>query len=237
MAIGTLLSFCGLLRIGELVGLAVEDVLFAGFDDPRVDFAATSGLRLKRTKTGQNLFAELHNDDVVELLSSLCKGRRPDARVFNFSAGTFRTWFKRAVSALGLDDKYVPHSLRHGAATALYMAGVDIETILVRGRWASTKSARHYIQLGRSLLLAQKVAPDIRDIGKLVATCLCPVFKALQRKCAVIRFSSRARSIMSAMEARKRPPLAPQRHSSRHDFLVRPNYGALDAGAHPVLPR
>src|SRR6185437_14109276 len=128
-------------------------------------------------------------------------------------------------------------SLRHGAATALYMAGVDIETILVRGRWASTKSARHYIQLGRSLLLAQKVAPDIRDIGKLVATCLCPVFKALQRKCAVIRFSSRARSIMSAMEARKRPPLAPQRHSSRHDFLVRPNYGALDAGAHPVLPR
>lgn len=238
MAVGTLLSFCALLRIGELTSLTIEDVLDAGADDSRVDGTDTSGLRLQRTKTGENKFAEIHNDSVRDLLRILMQGRRPDAKLFDFSADTYRKWFKRAVVALGLDDRYVPHSLRHGGATALYMAGVPLETILVRGRWASTKSARHYIQSGRAMLLAQKVPAWVRNLGRLVSTQLHNVFMTLHRRCRV-RFSARAQSILSGMRARLRQQQQaisePQRHSSRHDFMVKPDYAALDSGQ-PHVP-
>jgi len=35
---------------------------------------------------------------------------------------------------LGLSAAYVPHSLRHGGATRLHMAGVPLDDILMRGR-------------------------------------------------------------------------------------------------------
>jgi hypothetical protein len=41
------------------------------------------------------------------------------------------------------------HSLRHGGATHDYLKGMPFDDVMVRGRWAVTKSAVHYIQQGR----------------------------------------------------------------------------------------
>jgi integrase len=90
MAVATLLAFCALLRIGELVSLRVEDFLDADSDDPRVDASRVSGLRLRKTKTADNLFAELHTASVIQLMRVLTASKRSDARIFDFSAGTFR---------------------------------------------------------------------------------------------------------------------------------------------------
>jgi len=76
MAVGTLLAFAALLRIGELCSLRVEDLLDAGADDARVDSQFTSGVRLRSTKTADNLFAELHNAEVLQLLRALIKRKR-----------------------------------------------------------------------------------------------------------------------------------------------------------------
>lgn len=50
----------------------------------------------------------------------------------------------------------MPHSLRHGGATRLHLQGVPLEDIMLRGRWAASKSARTYIQSSRAVLMAQK---------------------------------------------------------------------------------
>jgi hypothetical protein len=46
---------------------------------------------------------------------------------------------------------------------------LSIEAIMARGRWASSKSARHYIQQGPALLLSVKAPPDVAKAGTLFA--------------------------------------------------------------------
>lgn len=225
MAVATLLAFSALLRIGELVGLRVEDFLDAKSDDPRVDGTRISGLRLRKTKTADNLFAELHTESVIQLLRALTAHKRPGARIFEFSAGNFRKWFKKAVVSLQLDHRYVPHSLRHGGATALYMSSVPIETILHRGRWASTKSARYYVQSGEALLLGQAPNRRARDLGRDCAADLVRVFSHLRRQ--------NRSPIRAATSYTNYSHAKPMRHSTRHDWQVRPDYASLDGWSHP----
>ena len=66
--------------------------------------------------------------------------------------GGYRSLFKRAVAALGLSATYVPHSLRHGGATTLYMSGVSVENIKVRGRWKRLDTCERYIQSGEAAM-------------------------------------------------------------------------------------
>lgn len=222
MAVATLLSFSALLRIGEMVSLRVSDIYDAQAQENRLDRAAFSGLRLRRAKTGDNQFAELHDNAVMSLLRLHLRTRKRGF-VFDFTAGTFRRHFKRAATAIGLDSSVVPHSLRHGGATALYMLGVPLETILVRGRWAATKSARHYVQQGRVLLMAQPnpvAVKAARALGTLLAPHLVAVF-------------SRLRGLPLQRHHKRRhqdADLQGSRHSTRQDWLVRPNYSALDQG-------
>ena len=232
MAVATLLAFSALLRIGELVALRVEDFLDAKSDDPRVDTARISGLRLRKTKTAENLFAELHTESVIQLMRVLTANKQSAARIFQFSAGTFRKWFKKAVVSLQLDHRYVPHSLRHGGATTLYMSGVPIETILHRGRWASTKSARYYVQSGEALLLGQAPNRRARDLGRDVAADLVRVLSLLRRQNPIP-----VRAAPSyAKKAAAYSPAKSVRHSTRHDWQVRPDYASLDEWSLPPPP-
>ena len=75
-----------------------------------------------------------------------------------------------ACQSVGLTAPYVFHSLRHGGATHRYLSGQPLEDILRFGRWASTKSARRYVQSGRALLLAVNVAPNVLASARLVSS-------------------------------------------------------------------
>ena len=157
LGVATLLAFDCYLRIGELCSLRACDV--ADVDDPRTGSAhRRMALRLRRTKTGANQWVQVRNPE-VQMLLRLVLGRVSSSRrrLFGAAPGTYRRWFKEACSSIGLSDDYVPHSLRHGGATHDHLAGVPLEEILQHGRWASTKSARHYIQAGRALLLKTSV--------------------------------------------------------------------------------
>ena len=87
--------------------------------------------------------------------------------MFPYTTDQFRTLFKSTCAKLGLCEKYVPHSLRHGAATRAFQQGVKLEDIMLRGRWASSKSARTYIQSGPALLLAVQVPKEAAKLGLL----------------------------------------------------------------------
>ena len=165
MSIAVLLAFDCLLRIGELLNLRREDVADSG--DGRIG-AEHRGLilRLRQTKTGPNKDCTVEDPVVVALLRELVRTSRPGSYLFPFLKSTFRARFKRACAQLRLSPDYVVHSLRHGGATRYrHVLGWSIEDVMARGRWASSKSTRRYIQSLRAMALAQEVPPHITKLA------------------------------------------------------------------------
>ena len=86
--------------------------------------------------------------------------------LFHWSRDTHLRWFHKACSVLSLPTHYVHHSLRHGGATRDYLNGMPIADVMVRGRWAAHKSAVHYIQSGRQLMMLQQVPQWLDNVGR-----------------------------------------------------------------------
>jgi integrase len=169
-AVGIVLSFDCYLRTGELLGLLYEDIAVGR--DPRLGIPATGDdkcrvhVHLRQTKTGSHKGVEVRDDQVKRLLLMLRKDSKPGERLFPWHRTTHLKWFHQACSALKLSPDYVHHSLRHGGATRDYLAGMPIADVMVRGRWAATKSAVHYIQQGRQLMMLQSVTPLVDELGR-----------------------------------------------------------------------
>lgn len=158
--VGVLLAFDCFLRVGELTGLRCDDV--ADSKDPRVSTSFKGmALRLRSTKTGPNQWVEVSDARVQLLLRRLLSTRRSSDSLLGLSPDRFRRLFKATCAALELSPRYVPHSLRHGGATSCHLQGMTIEQILLRGRWASSKSAKRYIQSGRAMLLSMETPPAL----------------------------------------------------------------------------
>ena len=68
---------------------------------------------------------------------------------------------------------------------------MSLEDILQRGRWASTKSARHHIQAGRSLLLSMTVPPKMARWGATLS------------RLHLVNSSSRLRCLFAAVALRE----------------------------------
>lgn len=166
LAIGVLTAFDGLLRLGELLSLRKEDVSLP--QDVRLGSVKDVTLSLGKTKTGKNQFVVLQREEVKELVAKVVRLTDKSCYLFPFSASYFRKCFKVGVQELGLSQDYVPHSLRHGAATEMNLAGKSIEDVLLAGRWASNKSARVYIQSGRSLMMKMVVPKAVAEAGEKI---------------------------------------------------------------------
>ena len=168
-AIALLLSFDCYLRVGEMVRLTRADVIMP--NDPRMGRSHTAmALRLGRTKTGLNQWVSIRDTAVADLLQfwmqRTARGARSSDSVFPFSPTHFRRLLRSTAVALGVGHiPYVPHSLRHGGATADFLGGSTIEQVMFRGRWKSMESARRYIQAGRALLAMQEVPRELNEEG------------------------------------------------------------------------
>jgi integrase len=137
---------------------------------------------LARTKTGLNQSVALHRPDVASVLckwvaslprSSAVDGGNP--RVFAFSPDFLRRLMRDACVRLGVGHTaYVPHSLRHGGATADFLLTGSIERVQYRGRWKSMESVRTYVQTARALLAAQEVPAALNTLGGLFSDALAP---------------------------------------------------------------
>jgi integrase len=176
-AVGVLLAFEGYLRIGELCNLLIADVLMPGDDRTGVQIDDVQ-LLLRNTKTGPNMWASIKNSLVVTLLKWYLKMRKDAGanRLFNFNNGQFRRMFKKVCALLKLEGNFVPHSLRHGKATHDFLSGVPLDSILILGRWAASKSARIYLQSGRAQLLAGYTPLWVADLAIILFTNLPTYF-------------------------------------------------------------
>ena len=170
-AIGILLSFDCYLRPGELMGLRYEDIAIG--DDPRLGLEDSDRvhIRLKHTKTGDEKGVEVRHPE-IKVLAQILKflSRKRGQRLLPFSDSTYRRRFKQATTALALSSEYTPHSLRHGGATRDYLMGMPITDVMTRGRWAASKSAQHYIQMGRQLMMSCDIPHSVAVAGQKAVT-------------------------------------------------------------------
>lgn len=170
MGAATLLAFDALMRVTELTSLMREDLVFGDQFDERVDdLYRQSGARLRRAKTGTEQWCEILRPSVRNIVRTHAATRLPGQPLFGFSSNEYRRFFKRTCAALGLSGSYVPHSLRHGGGTFLFLLGMPMDRILIRGRWSERKSARIYIQRGRALLLSMSVPINVARAGQYLA--------------------------------------------------------------------
>lgn len=177
--VGTLLAFHCLLRNSELTALRREDVAFP--DDARMgaEYKVTT-LAIRKAKTGTNQSVTVLDPDVIALLRTVVATTKPKALLFPGGSAQFRAAFKITCAAVGLSSKYVPHSLRHGGATRLHLQGVPLEDIMLRGRWAASKSARTYIQSSRAVLMAQKTPKALAATAAALAASVAFSFALTQ---------------------------------------------------------
>jgi len=179
------LSFECLMRPrSELLPRLMRDVSLPG---AAADWTGSDcgALRLHGTKAKAHDCVDLLND-VSTFLLSIWQGRRADEgagprdRLFKLNSARMRLRFYECLEALGLgaatDHSYRPHSLRHGGATHMSMAGSSIRDIAHRGRWASDKSAEIYISAGRA---TEAVFPASKRLAKRARRLLRRPFRLL----------------------------------------------------------
>lgn len=178
-AVGTLLGFDCLLRIGELLSLRCSDVADARDSRLGSEYKQTAVI-VRAAKTGTNQSVTIESSDVKGLLRPLLRSTAPASLLFPGGPALYRSVFKSCCASLGLSERYVPHSLRHGGATRLHLRGVPLEDILLRGRWASHKSARTYVQSGRALLLSLQAPPSVSSAAAVLAADVRSAFALAQ---------------------------------------------------------
>ena len=178
VGLAILLSFDCLLRISEVAGLRVGDIV----DHRQQADAVGRGVAvyLRSTKTGLRQAVQI---DDPHLAAVLVEWQAAVAR-HNLSGYLFpgvaslRATFNLALGAIADDTwetrglRFVWHSLRHGGASRTYLRGgaVVLPDLLVRGRWAVEASGRHYIQSGRQLLLSMSLPSTVTGLAQALRT-------------------------------------------------------------------
>jgi integrase len=201
-AVAMLVAFDCYLRVGELTRIRLRDVVMPC--DPRMGLAHTGmAVCLARTKTGLNQSVALHRPDVASVFSAWVAllPRSPavdggNPLVFAFSPDYLRRLMRDACVQLGVGHTaYVPHSLRHGGATADFLLTGSIERVQFRGRWKSMESVRTYVQTARALLAAQEVPAALNTLGRQLSDALAPTMLYLLGRVPGVLPSRRLRRV------------------------------------------
>ena len=139
-------GFDSFLRTGELLGLKNKDI--------QIDADYLGAIRLSFTKSGQRHAAfesSTIQDPLVGRLYRLHElysphGKDHEAYVYVGSRSSFYDFFEDGLVWLGVSHlRFKPYSLRRGGATAFFRKWKSMELTLERGRWASARIGRIYI--------------------------------------------------------------------------------------------
>eukprot|EP00438_Fugacium_kawagutii_P018831 Skav221701 [mRNA] locus=scaffold1494:459337:464550:+ [translate_table: standard] len=149
-----LLTWTGLLRIGEVFAARRRDLILPQDGAPGTRFAL---LQIQQPKTrgvsAKHQAARIDPEDVVALLTAVFKKLPPNDHLWKFSPSTLRKRFSTLMQALGLPTQRggdtTPHdlaSLRPGGATYLLHRFEDADLVRRRGRWVSVRVLEIYLQ-------------------------------------------------------------------------------------------
>jgi hypothetical protein len=162
------------LRISEVSGLRTQHVVDGRRNPDPLHRRVT--VFLPTTKTGPRQAVSVHDARVAELLVGWQRAATPGSRLFP-DPPELRAAMSRALHVLAGPElgrwetrglQFTWHSFRHGGASRAFLAGVEMNDILLRGRWAAEGSARRYVQGGRQLLLALEVPVVVAELAARV---------------------------------------------------------------------
>jgi len=149
-------AYAGGLRIGEIIKLKVSDI-----DSKRML------IRVQMGKGGRDRYTIL-SARLLEELRVYWKRYRPKYWLFtnertknHITKSCPHLAFERARKKLGIKKQVTFHSLRHGFATHMLEAGVDIRTIQVLMGHATINSTAAYLHIARKRLSLSKSPLDL----------------------------------------------------------------------------
>jgi integrase len=157
VAVVILLCFVGLLRVGEVLNLQIQDVLTPSMH--HFGHCVVLVLSTSKRAAPDSTKVLLWNPRVVDFVIAYLRWRNgaPSDRFAPTSYTTVNRWISKASSALGFPtDQWRSHSMRRGGATALSLRGLSLHQVMEAGRWMSERSARLYIHKGNVALLRMK---------------------------------------------------------------------------------
>ena len=172
-------GYDGFLRTREMLSLTWADVAVDAYDSGVISMA--------HTKVGQRnaaFEASVMLDPMIPALYRRARAMIPpetgeDFYIFAGSEARFYELFHLALEELGLTELgFRPYSLRRGGATAYYRATRNMPATIERGRWATVRVARIYVNDG----LAKEVDLKIPEhVGAQLKRRAQALFAALQR--------------------------------------------------------
>ena len=150
-------TFC---RANELLKLVRMDVSLPAAGMP-------GGLRLRDTKTGRNQSVTIRHPLAVAALQCLVdKAEDSNSPLFTISYPKLLATLRNTQRRMGVPSNMMitPHCFRHGGASFWFTKSVPMQDIITRGRWASDKSAKSYIQAGAALIFGSHLPPKIQEL-------------------------------------------------------------------------
>ena len=162
-----LLCFDTFLRPGELYRLRKQDITWAG---------GHAVVSLKNTKTGQrknaNEMVVCHSQVANSWLQKVLHPKKPQDLLLDCSPARLRDLFFKILDHLEVPGYFSMYSFRRGGATWDFLADQNIEHTLLRGRWASTSTARIYLQDAAATLSHLQITPEQRSYMHVLAQSL-----------------------------------------------------------------
>ena len=141
-------GFLGFLRTSEMTSLTWTKI---SFDVPSGQII----LALPSTKTSKNKEESIViSDHRVCLLLELLASTQTTDRLWNASTCVFRRQLAEVLTFFHLEStSFSAYSIRRGGATHAFTEGVQMDQLVIKGRWQNAKTARIYLDSGRAALV------------------------------------------------------------------------------------
>lgn len=167
-----LLSCCGLLRASEALRLRWCDVLLP--QEHRSGAFVALLLGATKRGTADSTKVVIDNATTVAFIEKFAATRSAEHRLGYFCGTTYaqvRYWLHKLLPALGFaKDSSRSHSCRRGGASALSLAGLSLQGVMIAGRWKSEASCRLYLRKAEVALTrftANVSAAQWRLVGRI----------------------------------------------------------------------
>jgi integrase len=177
--VAVVLGFDCALRINEAAALRIGDVRELALVDRRLLRAGGPELVVSIRDPKTSIHNELQSMHVLNpavtavmrawITTRKAAGATDSDPMFGLTAGQLHYLFINETARLGAAVRFTWHSLRHGMATFLFMAGWHSEDVMHHGRWASAGSARRYQQAGRAAAAAHGAPQTVVQEGERIA--------------------------------------------------------------------
>jgi integrase len=180
LALIVLLSFDCYLRPKEAISLQCNDLFIIRRSVADGVSSSRLAIRIKRGKRDSNATIYINNPAISDLISFFFRSHHlslaSSEKFLGISYSFYLSSFNSVISSLGLSDSVRPHCMRHSGATHDFLHGVEFARIRERGRWATDKTLRSYLNISLALLNDLRVPSPLLRTGSLILSSLREFF-------------------------------------------------------------